>query len=136
MCIYKKQTLIESHAAYAVFEREAGTHGCIEIDSDDVLAVRHPRGFWKTYKAGSVVSHALKNNACPIAAVERAVSRGDELHYIFALATVLSFEPTEKKTVVAVTPGMMVRFEGHFFTIKTAPNDNLRFATVSVEPAK
>lgn len=129
MTIYTKQHEIESFPASTVFRREmAPGRGYVEITRADILGVKHPRGFYRQYTAGSVASYAIKNNECPMHAVEQAKAKGHALHWINANGSMLTSHERPRTEIIEVTIGMVVRFEGLIATIESAPNDNLRFA--------
>lgn len=130
MSIFTKQTLVESFPAYNIFEREATSKGWVEITANDILGVKHPKGFYRTYKAGSVVSYALQYNECPIEAVEDAKARGHATRWINALGSMITAHEREAETVIAVRIGMLVRFEGLIATIQADHNNNLKFVAV------
>lgn len=132
MSFYTKQALIESFPAYDVYERETTTAihngqqvAAVNISSEDRLGLRHPRGFYREYRAGSVVSYALEYNECPIAAYNGAIERGHATHWINACGASIVSHNRPKWNLVKVEIGMLVKFEGRLFTIEKAPNDNL-----------
>lgn len=133
MAIYKaKESLIREWPALKVFSRKtrsSDTHGeYISIDAEDTLWSGHTGGrAGKTYYAASVISSSLRDGDCPIEAYERAVKLGHKKHWIGQHATVVSRGPKATREAVAVEPGQVVRFEGRFFKIVEAPNDNLDF---------
>jgi Na+/H+-translocating membrane pyrophosphatase len=127
MSIFIKQALVESFPAYNVFEREQDSNGFINITSQDILGVKHPKGFYRTYSPGSVVSYALQYNEDPIQAVADAKQRGHALHWINGRGACLTAEKRAAETVVAVTIGMKVRFEGLLATIEADFNSNIKF---------
>lgn len=138
MSIFTKQALIESFPAYNVFRREATRDGWVEITAADTLGLKklHPRGdYFKTFSPGSVVSYALQYNECPIEAVANAKARGHALRWINANATALTAHKREAETLIEVTIGMKVRFEGLVATIEQDHNDNLKFVPVVAEQA-
>jgi hypothetical protein len=128
MSVFTKQALVESFPAYNVFKREQDSNGYINITSQDILGVKHPKGFYRTYSPGSVVSYALEYNECPIEAVEQARSRGHALHWINGRGACLTAEKRAAETVVAVEIGTKVRFEGLIATIEADFNGNIKFA--------
>jgi hypothetical protein len=130
MSIFTKQREVASYPAYKVFEREATSHGHVEITTNDKLGLRHPRGFFRVYSPGSVASYALRYNECPIEAVADAKAKGHKLHWINQDASVLSSSSLPQEELVEVTIGMMVRFEGLIATIENDHNNNLKFVPV------
>lgn len=131
MAIYKaKSELVRDWPALKVYSRKtrsSDTHGeYISIDAEDTLWSGHTGGrAGKTYYASSVMSSALRDGDCPIESYERAVRLGHNLHWIGQHATVVSRGPQATREAVAVGPGQVVRFEGRFFRIASAWNDNL-----------
>ena len=133
MALYKaKSELVRDWPALKVYSRKtrvSDTHGeYISIDAEDTLWSGHTGGrAGTTYYASSVMSSALRDGDCPIEAYERAVKLGHKKHWIGQHATMLTSEPRATCEAVAVEPGQVVRFEGRFFKIVEAPNDNLDF---------
>jgi hypothetical protein len=70
------------------------------------------------YSANSCVSYALQDNRDPIACYNRAVELGHETHWVNQCASVLSATRSPQKTLVLIHDGMVVLFEGIFFTVK------------------
>ena len=130
MAIFKKQTLSKSFPAYDIYEREADSSGYVNITADDSLGLDSGRGFFREYSPGSVVSYALQYNECPMAAVERAKANRHALHWINARAVAITAHAQAKRHLIAVRPGMRVRFEGLLATIELDHNNNLRFAAI------
>jgi hypothetical protein len=138
MSIFTKQALVASFPAYDVFAREADHTGYVNITAADTLGLDSGRGYFRTYSPGSVVSYALQYNECPIKAVEDCRRKmveqpynGHKLHWINANATVLTSHARAKETLVQVTIGMRVRFEGLHATIEADHNNNLKFVPVA-----
>ena len=117
MSVYKKQELIESYPAYNIYKRDTTHRGYIEITHEDILGVKG-NGYYALYSPGSVVSYTLQYNDDPIAALERAKERGENLYWLTEHSVVISSNPAPAKTVVAVQDGDKVRFEGREFTIR------------------
>lgn len=136
------KTLVAAFPAYNVYKREARdvrvfrdgasqlVEGVTEIDVNDRLCfARQTRNHGMVYGefyAGSVVSYALENGECPLEAAERAKERGHDLHWINGSGASLVSHQRAVWDMIELTEGMLVRFEGRFFTIGKAPNDNLR----------
>ena len=129
MSIYKKDTIFGRFPAYDIVERECDRDGFVNITHGESLGL-HRKWYYQEFKPGSVVSYALEYNNDPLAAVERAKANGHELHWINACATCITAHKQERRTLVLVTLGMRVRFEGLLATIEEAPNDNLRLAPI------
>lgn len=91
----------------------------LALDSGSVKHGHH-------YQIGSVVSSALERGDDPLEAVERATNNGHKLHFIFGLGSSITSQKRDKKTYIEVSYGDIVRFEGRYFTIDKAPNQNLR----------
>lgn len=130
MSIYTKQALVEQHPAYNVFEREADSTGYVNLTASDRLGLKHPRGFFREYYTGSVVSYALQYNEDPIAAVEDAKAKRQPLHWIGAAGACITSHKRAPTELVLVTIGMKVRFEGLLATIQPDHNNNLKFVPV------
>ncbi len=141
---YKKETLFASFPAYDVFTRAASMvveienaetgevvdTEVIEVTASDVLGLRAPRGYYREYQPGSVVSYSLQYNDDPIAAVEDAKKRGHALQWINGCAVAITAHEQAKRRLVKVEIGMVIRFEGIFSRIEKAPNDNLKLVPV------
>ena len=128
MSVYTKQALVASFPAYDVFEREQEPRtGAVNITSADFLGLDSGRGYYRTYQPGSCASYALEYNECPIEAYNNAVERGHKTHWINARSSVLSNSPQARESLVKVTLGMRVCFEGRQFTIEADHNHNLKF---------
>lgn len=128
MSIYTKQAAVASFPAYDVFEREADPRtGAINITTADILGVDSGRGYFRRYSPGSAASYALEYNECPIAAHADCVAKGHATHWINQNATALTSHTQEKETLVKVSPGLLVCFEGRRFTIQNDHNNNLKF---------
>ena len=70
------------------------------------------------YSANSCVSYALENNENPIASHERAIRLGHETHWVNQCAVCISNSPTPQKTLTLIHDGMVVKFEGVYFTVR------------------
>lgn len=131
----KVAAVVADYPAYTVVRRET-TQGAFvdqkwnsnveftEIVADDQLGLARSR-YYQEFSPGSVVSYAMKNGEDPIAAIEDAVARGHNLHWINACASSITSHARPKETLVEVKIGMVVRFEGRLFTIEKAMNNNL-----------
>lgn len=127
MSIYQQQTEVERFPAYIIYRREQARDGYVEITSQDRLGLKSPRGYYKEFAPGSVVSYALQYNEDPIQAVAEAASRGHALRWINPCASVITSHKREPATLIEVTIGMKVRFEGFIATIQPDHNNNLKF---------
>lgn len=90
----------------------------------------------RTYTIGSVVSYAMENDHDPIEALDRARKNGHELVFIYGNGASITAHRREPTPHVIVEVGMQVKFEGCYYTIEKAPNQNLRLqalATANVE---
>lgn len=90
----------------------------LALDSGSVKHGHH-------YQIGSVISSALERGDDPFEAIERATKNGHELHFIFGLGSSITSQTRDRKTYIEVSHGDIVRFEGKYFTIEKAPNQNL-----------
>jgi hypothetical protein len=106
-----------------------------EWQADETFAMpiqtRSHGTLWHFYKLGSVVSYALRTNSCPIAAIDRARANKHEMHFAFALSTVLTAWERPKETVIGLGWGDHIKFQGHTFQLVKAPNDNVRLVEVA-----
>jgi len=128
-------TTIASYPAYDIVAREPSVHGAVAIEADEPLAIFFDKGYEGRYALAypsSVVSYALRSGADPIEWLHRAEERGEELHWINREATVLTSQKQERKTFTGLYVGQWVKFEGRYFCIQRAPNDN--FKLVSIDP--
>lgn len=143
MSVYKKQSLTTTYPAFNVYTRE--THyvtvpnpkdadatwdmidGITEITEEDILILKTSKGHAGTFSAGSVASYAIRNNECPIKAINNAKEKGHPLVWINANGSVLTAHHREAETVIEVFVGMLVRFQGVIATIESANNNNLQF---------
>lgn len=123
-------TIIADYPAYQIVAPEPRK----EWKADETFAIafesRRYGTLYHFFKLGSVVSYAMRYNECPIKAIERARERKHELHFAFALATVISSSPKPKETVVGLSWGDEIKFEGRTFKLVKAPNDNVRLQEV------
>ncbi len=126
MSIFQKQTEVERFPAYIIYRREPTRDGHVEITAADKLGLKHPRGYYHTFRPGSVVSYALEYNECPIEAVADAKAKGHQLHWIQACASVITAHHRDAELLIEVTIGMKVRFEGLIATIERDHNNNLK----------
>jgi hypothetical protein len=129
MAIFKKDTKINSCAAYDTVTRAKDSYGRINVSANDQLVTGH-----NTYTVGSVVSSALASNQCPIEALESANGFGHDLHFICTNATCISRSETIKKTMLLVDFDATYRLEGKAFKIVPAANDNLSFEYLEEAP--
>tara|TARA_B100000780_G_scaffold279019_1_gene254996 strand:+ start:2367 stop:2717 length:351 start_codon:yes stop_codon:yes gene_type:complete len=87
----------------------------------------------RKYEFNSIVSYAMEKNECPIDAlawVEHAKVKwphaGHVSHWLSPSLVCLSLVPSEQKVVRGVVDfGELVQFEGRFFRIEKANNDNI-----------
>ncbi len=128
MTTFKRDTLNESQScvAYDAYDREPQSYGnakdCINLTDGENIVVDGQLG---SYKVGTVVSSALRNNEDPIAAYQRAVERRHNTHWLNANATVLTAHKQTKAKMIVVKIGMLVYIEGRRFTITREANNNL-----------
>ena len=134
MSVFKKQSLVATYPAFNVYRREPKSSGAVELTVEDTLILKTDdrRNHLSTFSLGSVVSYALEYNECPIAAVERAKARGEELVWINARGAVLTDHARDAENVVEVEYGMLVRFQGITAIIEKADNNNLKFRRVYI----
>lgn len=112
--------VIWSCPAFDVIEGERERYAdnpAVILKAGDQVACKGLRGHYLRFQAGSVVSYALESNACPIKAVERAVSRGHALHFLFGLAVSISAQARPRETYISLEIGERVRFEGRYFEV-------------------
>lgn len=108
--------------------------GCMEVKAGEGFALmyksRNHGELFHEYKAGSVISYALKNGDDPIAALKRCEARGEALHYMIPCgASVVAWERPRFK-LIKIEIGQIIRFEGRFFEVCKARNDNIELKPV------
>ncbi len=125
------------------------TKKIIEVKANDTIDVkgfykRSASGLQKTFYFYSVVSYALDYNECPIEAYERCLQNqidfpynGHTTHWASPKTVMLSSTPIERKKPVAVDVefGDCVKFEGRWFQLGEANNDNLSLTEVTQDEA-
>lgn len=127
MSVYKKDTVIDTCAAWDVVTRDQDTGGFVNITVEDTLVRPDASG---TFSPGSVVSYSLQYNRDPMKAVEDAKSRGQKLHWINANASVVSTMRKEKGKCLMIDFDQVYRFEGKLFKIVKTANNNLDWKAV------
>ena len=131
MAIYKaKSSLIHEWPTLHVYDRKTRTsdvHGeYTEIDHEDILHSDHTGGrAGRTYHADSIWSYALRHGDCPQRLYERALEFGHSTYWINQNGTIISDRHEPVREAVSIWPGQIVRFQGRFFKIETAANENL-----------
>ena len=120
--------LIASYPAYDVHAVPCNRNNVRRLQAGDQLTKQNHLG---TFTIDSVVSSSLRDNRCPIKALERAKAFDHELVWINQNATVLSNARKEKTTVYEIHVGMRISFEGNEYTIEKAANDNLALKPVA-----
>jgi len=131
MAIYKaKSQLLHEWPTLHVYGRKTRTseaHGeYIEIDHEDILFSDHAGGrAGRTYHADSIFSYALRHGDCPQRLYERALEFGHQAYWVNQEHAIISDRSQPIREAVAVRPGQIVRFQGRFFRIAAAANDNL-----------
>ena len=132
-------TIIKSYPAYDVIKATTNEDGVKALHADDKLVLRKENlnnpdyQHLNKFMISSVASSALKNNRCPIKAIERAKTNGHDLHFIFELGSCLTSHKQAKKTYIEVSIDDRIYFEGRLFEIKAASNDNLTLKEIESE---
>lgn len=129
MSIFKKDTIIKQFPAVAIVKREPDYNGAINVTYDEQFTTGNMVGAWYF---GSVASYSLENNKCPYKAAEHAKKNGHKLYWISSCATCISDSPQQLPNRILLTEDDVIRFEGHYFKIKPAANNN--YSLVPVEP--
>ena len=121
-----KAELVRDWAVLKVYDRKTKTsqtnHVYIELDDQDTL---YWAGSNQTYNIGSVFTYAMRNGDCPLATYQQAKEFGHKIYWITQQATAVTGTRTAPREAVSVSIGQIVKFQGHFFLIVGAPNDNL-----------
>lgn len=91
---------------------------------------------YREFTVGSIFGYAVKNNSCPMEALERAAEHGHSVYFIYANATIIDNMHHDKKVVPAFNWGDEVKFLGKRFTIEKAPNDNAILKIVDQEVSR
>lgn len=134
-----KSTEVASFPAYKIMRRETCTtffgtnylnNAFTVLDAGDQLGLDSGRGYFHTFSINSVLSYALECAEDPIKAVLQSMKRGENMHWINKNSTCLSASPQAQRQLIEVTIGMLVLFEGCFFTIQADHNDNLKLQPV------
>ena len=88
----EQQTFIGSESPYRSFS--AGTEVMVKWDS------YNGKEMWRRFSFGSVVSSALSSNNSydPIASYEDSVAKGEETHWLYPCATVLTWRSATQST--------------------------------------
>lgn len=125
--LFESETIIYDCPAFSTHKLQPKQTGCIELyDGDEIYCnVRGTVG--QKFSVGSVISYAFRNGNDPIALYKRAVEHGHPIHYIFGLGVCLTSGKQLKDRFIHIELGQRVKFEGIYFTIEKAPNDNLKF---------
>lgn len=128
MSIYKKHEVIKETPARLIVRREAHSYGnapkAINVSAGEIMVDERMLGGWQF---GSAVSYALQNNRDPIAAYENCAG---PTHWLNGTASVLSSQPSEKELRILITEDDLICFEGSYFKVLPAPNDNKRLVNV------
>lgn len=118
------ELLIETYPAYDVYVREADADGFVHIVAEELLGLK-AKGYYSTYRAGSVVSYALECGKDPIAKVQQAIERKEPLHWIIQRGVMLTSHKRAAEKLIAVQIGMRVIFEGRKFELVAEANNNI-----------
>lgn len=121
----QNETLKESFLAYDVYTREVNREGYTEISVEDRLGLPHTKGFYNEFYANSIVSYALECGRDPIEAIEKAKKNNHDLHWLNPKATAITSHKQDKKKLIEIKIGMRVKFQGLYFVILKADNNNL-----------
>lgn len=123
-------SIIADYPAYIIVENRPNWRGQIVIRANEVYAIRLKKHYrtgdqlWAFVTAGSAASYAIANDECPVAGYARAKNKGHKTHWLNTNATVLSANPGPKTTHKEIIVGQIVVFEGRYFKVERAPNDN------------
>jgi hypothetical protein len=122
--------------AYDVIDGRRDRRGILSLRAGNELAMTTREDRRNTFMISSVASYALEYNECPVEAYNRAKERGHALHFIFALATVISDHRPARKSYIGVRIGEPVYFEGRYFLITAESNWNLGLKAVTEAEAE
>lgn len=122
--------IIADFPAYSIHAAPAGK----VWQAGEVFGVSYTRRDGSTgyrfYRLGSVASYSMKNNACPIKALDRAREHGHKLHWANAETVVLTAHKRAKEQRYGLDLGDVIEFEGRKFRLDRAPNDNVNLVEV------
>lgn len=128
----RKHTEVASYPAYTVIALDPLPDylgGCVQLKANDKLGYEN-KGSYEKHVISSVISYALDGDRCPITAAYEAHARGHDLHYIFPTGASITAHKRDPETLIQVTNGMKIKFEGRFFVIERARNNNLKLVPV------
>lgn len=119
-----RETIID-YPAFKVVEPDVHNGAKVILDDVDLYV-----GGSK-FRAGSVMSYAIKNGECPFESYDHAIKNEHDVYYIYGLGVSLTSSKGEKKVLYGYNVGDLVKFQGKLFKLEEAPNNNLRFAPAS-----
>ena len=138
MSIFTKQSIVDVCPAYNTVERESFTQFNIEtrnttevtnLVAGETLVTQNGHGI---FKINSVSSCALESNRCLFEAHSRAVSLGHKCYWINAMPTCLSDADQERVTHIRINFNDIYKFQGKYFKIAEASNNNLTLVEVEL----
>jgi hypothetical protein len=84
----------------------------------------------KQYKIFDVMSYALSNGKCPLAAQQKAYLAGHEIYWAAPMGACLSSSPKKQEITFAQEFGDVITYAGKKFKLEKAPNDNVNLVEV------
>jgi hypothetical protein len=124
------ERIIEEYPAYKIVEPTPRKVWKADETFALPIRTRNHGTLWHFYMLSSVVSYAMRYNNCPIEALDRARENKHQLHFAVTLPTVISAHPKPQQTVVGLSWGDLIKFEGRTFELKRSPNDNVSLVEV------
>lgn len=82
------------------------------------------------FRFGSVISYALENDECPMAAMAKTVERGHNRYWLNPVSSMLMSERSPKEVRPAISWSERIAFQGRIFTVRPAANSNAELVEV------
>jgi len=82
------------------------------------------------YKLDDVMSYALSNGECPLAAQQKASSRGHEIYWAATMAACLRSSAQKQEVTFAQEFGDVITYAGKQFKLAKASNNNVTLVEV------
>lgn len=126
------KNIIASYPAYDVVEAKTNAFGVKWIEDNMQLVRRNKRlsltdkyQHLSKFTVGCVVGYAVKNNDCPIEAIERAKKHGHEMYWLSQNASCITSHKQARKEYVEIATDDIVYFQGKLFKVYAQSNGNL-----------
>lgn len=83
------------------------------------------------FQFGSVAAYAMEYHECPIASYNDAKSKSQPTHYAFGRGSTITNRNEEKRIEAALSWDDTILFEGRYFTLKEAGNQNVELVEIN-----